>query len=170
MCHPGNYQSPINIEAKATFKASEILGVDFYPIHTHYHPISKQGKFTSKTFLVQGEFGTLTINPLLESIPRIYDVSQFHFHSPAEHLVDGHRHDLEMHIVHSERGKTSNISVLGFFFKNDGITNPFIDQIMRSFHNPTLIDLDLLFPNKDENGLYVYEGSLTTPPLCQGVL
>ena len=31
---------------------------------------------------------------------KIFEVVQFHFHSPAEHTIDGIRYDAELHIVH----------------------------------------------------------------------
>mmetsp|Transcript_19813 Transcript_19813/g.19818 ORF Transcript_19813/g.19818 Transcript_19813/m.19818 type:complete len:219 (+) Transcript_19813:224-880(+) len=168
MCQPGNYQSPINIEPHVTFKSSEILKESFHPIRTDYKPLVVKGKFTTKTFLVQGEFGSMTVNSLTED-KRIFDVLQFHFHSPAEHLINSERHDLELHIVHQERGKPHNMSVIGFLFKVNGIRNPVLDQIIQSHECPSLIDLQLLIP-KDRMELYLYEGSLTTPPLLQGVL
>ncbi|CAG9310102.1 unnamed protein product [Blepharisma stoltei] len=169
LCNPGNYQSPINVDPGHTYKGNEVLEVSFYPLQTRYVPQTKTGRFTTKTFIVQGNFGTLTINPLLDPVPRQFDSLQFHFHAPAEHLINGDRHDLEMHIVHSERGRPNNMAVVGFFFKNDGVTNPFIEQVMHSLDKPTLMDLDMLIP-KEKMGVYLYEGSLTTPPLTQGIL
>jgi carbonic anhydrase len=31
----------------------------------------------------------------------LYEILQFHFHSPAEHTIDGKLYDAELHIVHS---------------------------------------------------------------------
>lgn len=35
---------------------------------------------------------------------KIFKVDQFHFHAPAEHLFDGIREALELHIVHKFYG------------------------------------------------------------------
>lgn len=165
----GEYQSPINIDTSITHKSSEIMKENFFPLNTNYTALAKQGKFTTKTFLVQGNFGTLTINPLMGQAPRSFEAAQFHFHAPAEHLLNGYRHDLELHIVHQEKGKPSNMSVIGFFFRNNGIRNPFIDQCIQSLEKESELDLNLVIP-KEKMGVYLYEGSLTTPPLFQGIL
>jgi hypothetical protein len=34
---------------------------------------------------------------------RIYDLSQFHFHDPSEHRVDGRTYPMEIHLVHQDR-------------------------------------------------------------------
>ena len=43
-----------------------------------------------------------------------YQLLQFHFHWPAEHVIDGKRSDLEMHLVHkhSNSGKLLVIAVM----------------------------------------------------------
>lgn len=44
---------------------------------------------------------TATIGLFDKHIPRAdFYAQQFHFHSPAEHSIDGQLMDLEMHIVH----------------------------------------------------------------------
>jgi len=61
------------------------------------------------------------------------------------------------------------MTVLGFFFQNNGVKNPFIQSVIDSIDDPTEIDLNLL-SEQAKLGLYLYEGSLTTPPLFQGIL
>lgn len=47
---------------------------------------------------------------------------QFHFHHGSEHTIDGKRHDLEMHTVHTpneERGQIKYAAVGIMFSVND---------------------------------------------------
>lgn len=41
--------------------------------------------------------------------------SQFHFHAPSEHTIDGRHYDIEMHIYHETADK-SHHSVISVFF------------------------------------------------------
>ncbi|CAG9310175.1 unnamed protein product [Blepharisma stoltei] len=169
ICHIGYFQSPINIDPDITFKSAEFLHRPHFPIRLHYHPTSLKGNFNAKTFIVQGNLGNLAVNSFIhQDQSRIFDEAQFHFHAPSEHLLNGRRYDLEMHVVHKERSNTNNIAVLGFVFKEDGVRNPFIDQVIRSSLEPTYIDMNLLIPQK--SGVFYYEGSLTTPPAFETVL
>jgi hypothetical protein len=75
---------------------------------------------------------TATISLFDKHIPKAdFFAQQFHFHSPAEHSIDGKLMDLEMHIVHfiDEKIDPTKIGadnpdasqffagVLGFMFK-----------------------------------------------------
>ncbi|CAG9323570.1 unnamed protein product [Blepharisma stoltei] len=165
--HPGKHQSPINIDSGSIINASNILKENFYPLEFHYSPHIKKGKFNSKTLHIKGDFGGLSLKSPNNKEPRKFNVAQFHFHSPAEHLINGNRHDLELHIVHKEK-EHSNLLVIGILFKNDGKRNAFIDTVMESTEHKTEIDLYQII--EKDMGLYYYEGSLTTPPLFETVL
>jgi len=45
---------------------------------------------------------------------KTYQLVQFHFHTPAEHLFDSKQLDMEMHLVHAN--EKSELAVLGFLF------------------------------------------------------
>merc|ERR1719445_1563877 len=45
---------------------------------------------------------------------KTYQLVQFHFHTPAEHLFDSRMLDMEMHLVHAN--EKSELAVLGFLF------------------------------------------------------
>ena len=54
--------------------------------------------------------GTLAIGAAPGTVT--YHLQQWHIHAPAEHLVNGHRADLEIHLVHSDgNGHTAVLAV-----------------------------------------------------------
>src|SRR3546814_936778 len=50
----------------------------------------------------------------------VYDLLQFHFHHPSEHLLSGKRFDMECHFVH--RSAAGGLAVLGVFIR-PGVEN-----------------------------------------------
>lgn len=101
---------------------------------------------------------------------KVYSLLQFHFHTPAEHQVDGLHYPAEVHFVHqSEDGA---IAVVGVLIAGGGRVNeawsPFIDAIASSDASKAAeVDLPRMLP-KDRRS-YRYSGSLTTPPCTEGV-
>jgi len=102
-----------------------------------------------------------------------YDLLQFHFHHPSEHLLSGKAFDLECHFVH--RSAAGDLAVIGVFIK-PGTENTALQpiwQAMPASETPernagTTIDVGDLLPQVRE--YFRYAGSLTTPPCSEGVL
>ena len=99
------------------------------------------------------------------------ELKQFHFHSPAEHLVAGARYPLEIHFVHEDR--SGGLTVLAVFVK-EGRTNPALKLIADALRKgrartgpPPRLKLKTLIASVD--GYFAYSGSLTTPPCTQPV-
>ena len=67
-----------------------------------------------------------------------YDLAQFHFHTPAEHLVNGHTFPMEMHLVFTDA--KDNILVVGRWVEQ-GASNsalaPFSRTCPRTPHRHT---------------------------------
>merc|ERR1712233_279087 len=112
----GQQQSPINIISTymdgRTVKMSE---EDFAanPLKFSYPQIVRDCTIENNGYTVQVNIApsnkcTLSIRG------KTYDLKQFHFHTPSEHMIDSKKHDMEMHLVHAnEKGE---LAVLGFIF------------------------------------------------------
>ncbi|MBI1779735.1 MAG: carbonic anhydrase [Proteobacteria bacterium] len=119
---------------------------------------------------------TVQINAVPGNLMRLagerYDLLQFHFHHPSEHLIGGRRFDLECHFVH--RSAAGRLAVLGVMIE-PGPANAALQPIWEAMPRAegpelklaTTIDPRPLLPRS--GGLFRYPGSLTTPPCAEGV-
>ena len=102
---------------------------------------------------------------------RKYELVQFHFHSPSEHLVRATQFDMEAHLVHKD--PTGRIAVIGVLMV-EGMENPLIADLWRlmppsqgqSEQKAVSNAYDLL---PVDGHFYAYDGSLTTPPCSEDV-
>jgi carbonic anhydrase len=101
-----------------------------------------------------------------------YYLKQIHFHEPAEHLLNGVKYPIEIHLVHIS--KDNNITVLGILGMEgeDSQLFEFLEGFLPLENGEEKVinqrlDLTDLFP--DVTDFYSYEGSLTTPPCTENV-
>ena len=161
-CLAGRMQSPINLSADASVDAStEAIVFDY--------------RMTPLTILHNGH--TVQVNYAPGSGITIggerYDLLQFHFHSPSEHVVDGAAAIMEVHFVHMNT--KGELAVVGVMMDSDG-ENLALREIWasmpkkatppRTSDNVVLNGRDLL---PGDTSYYRYMGSLTTPPCSEGV-
>jgi carbonic anhydrase len=101
-----------------------------------------------------------------------WNLAQFHFHTPSEHLINGRASPMEMHLVFSDAA--NNLLVVGRdieqgLFKNQALAPIFSDlpKTTDETLNIEHFNLNNLLPNY--LGSFRYSGSLTTPPFTEGV-
>jgi carbonic anhydrase len=102
-----------------------------------------------------------------------YELAQFHFHHPSEHLLDGKAFEIELHLVH--KSAAGGLAVVGVFLKQgkeNAALKAVFDQ-MPAKEAPAAevkgsVDPAQLLPAA--RGFYRYAGSLTTPPCSEGIV
>ncbi len=160
MCAEGKTQMPIDIKPTKD--------IDLPKLDLKYGANSKSVVNNGHTVQVNMNSGdTLTIDG------RIYELKQFHFHTPSENHIKGKSFPLEAHFVHAT--KDGKLAVIAVLFK-EGAMNPTLAKIIKAFplqkDKPVKLELskeyiDVLMPPKHD--YYKTMGSLTTPPCSEGV-
>ncbi len=156
----GDQQSPINIRPTTTLE-SELGAI----------------RFNWKESELQVQNNGYTIQALYDKGSYVkvngakYYLSQYHFHVPSEHAIDGMLYDMEAHFVH--RARNGEMTVIAVFFE-EGEENPILKPIWEHFppvgkiSHPADIKIKAgeLLPS-NPNKYFFYRGSLTTPPCSE---
>lgn len=161
-------QSPIDIRSTNTYFGN------LPPLHfnlssdTPLNVINNGSPGVEKTAVranVEAGAGMLTLSG------HQWDLAQFHFHAPSEHLLNGQASPMEMHLVFSDA--SDNLLVVGRWVQA-GAFNTALDSIFSNIPQTTSetlhvdhFNLNELIP--DDLGSFRYSGSLTTPPFSEGV-
>lgn len=158
LCAVGNRQSPIDIVGATQ---AEVPAVVF-----HYQPMMLEVQHNGHTVEVAS-----TSENWIEVGGVRYDLTQFHFHTPGEHTVEGRPFDMEVHLVHQNEEGT--LAVVGILVRRGG-AHPVLDDLAAQLPEPgeslaieKKIAVSELLP--EASRIFRYEGSLTTPPCSEGV-
>jgi carbonic anhydrase len=157
-CADGKYQSPINIR-HSTKKANHRVHLDYRP---SFENVLNNGH-TVELVYDQGSS--------LEFDGKRYQLTQVHFHTPAEHLTFDKEYPMEMHLVH--RSSDTTYLVVGVWFREGKAS-----EVLSRFEHYIPADVAEnnvaqqftvapLFPAQPH--YFHYQGSFTTPPCRQGV-
>lgn len=161
MCSEGSNQSPIDLVADVDASLPELefeYYSNFVDVINNGHTI--QQNIQPGSFLKIGKSG------------EVYQLKQLHFHSPAEHTINGKSFAMEVHFVHmNEQGA---LAVVGVMIEQ-GQAQPVLNQLWAfmpehagdSIQQPVGIETTDLLPATRE--YFAYNGSLTTPPCSEGV-
>jgi len=180
VCHNGKRQSPINIQTSSAIKRcpGQISEVEGYS----KPPTSCQVVKDAKSVEVKCNY-----KPVMQGGPNgntRFRVLSLHFHwgNPqemgSEHLINGRRTPLEMHVVHYIDGKNpdhSAKSVVGVMIEVGGHNQGFQSIINKIAAGGGTISgsgvpiLNKLLPGDWKGRYYTYPGSLTTPPCTENV-
>ena len=101
-----------------------------------------------------------------------YELIQFHFHAPSEHVENGRYYDMEIHLVHKNRH--NELAVVGLLVRRGG-HNQLIDALWHSMptqkgqKNTIKFPINVIDLIPFNRAYYHYNGSLTTPPCSEKV-
>ncbi|XP_064551040.1 carbonic anhydrase 15 [Drosophila montana] len=195
----GSYQSPIALSPRKS------IPVSLPPLNFgHYEePFDELLSVRNNGHTVEFRVPTTVLGerPYLTGglLGDFYEAMAVHFHwgssqrKGSEHLLNGRRYDLEMHIVHRNtnyqsdeeaRNQTDGLAVLAVLFKvvrtNYLHYQPGLSEILgsllhlgdfnSSYTPAAFLTLGSLLGNLDRGNFYAYRGSLTTPPCSPAVL
>ncbi|MEZ5955920.1 MAG: carbonic anhydrase family protein [Hyphomonadaceae bacterium] len=161
LCGRGQEQSPINLSSAAPM--AEVP--DIVP---RYLPL--EGAFANNGHTLQ--FNPAESTATLSIGHDAYAFAQFHFHSPAEHMLDRRAYPAELHFVH--RNDEGQLAVVGVFIE-EGAENSALTALLAhaprvqgdEFAEHLSVNLMALLP--PDRAYFAYAGSLTTPPCSEGV-
>ena len=159
-CSAGSQQSPVDITAPVSAQIPT-LSADWK---------KGGGKMVNNGHTIQVNYDDGDTLFLGETA---YELVQYHFHHPSEHLLSGRRFPMEMHMVHrSAAGELAGVGVLIQEGGHNRAFEPVWSNLPRTrgvetHYEHVKVDVDALLPAVRTS--YRYDGSLTTPPCTEGV-
>jgi len=170
------YQSPINLKLRQqqNLTTAEQWAWDIKPLNLFVRDEGCPGTALLNGHTLEVEFANCT-NIYLEYDGRKYHMTQFHFHSESENLLDGRHMAGEMHMVHASGDRNLVVAVfLHPSWRNESNDNKFIERIFGdAFGVEAMMTTQKMNPYAamlTPGGTYThFLGSLTTPPCTPNV-
>lgn len=191
-CSEGKEQSPIDIKLDKVFESPAIPVFSFDEVEAISPITSLDGTMVSREHIKIRYFkhAIRIFHPSFGKIVTldgsVYHAEEIVFHSPAEHMINGVRHEMEMQIIAygQSKGDIAKQVVLSFVFeKKAGVYNKFLDDVdfynLPNKHNPVKNIVNNLYIPKvlyshDSEGaamkpfsLFTYQGSISFPPCTE---
>lgn len=170
LCAEGKNQSPIDL--------SDATPIDGMTFQRDYKPGTLEVIHQEHVVDIVNNGHTVQVNydqgSTLTHGEDVFELKQFHFHSPSEHTIDGEHFPLEMHLVH--QSDSGELAVIGVLIKEGPEHQGFVgifryvppERGKAVHYEDVTVDIDALLP--ETGSTYRYFGSLTTPPCSEGVL
>jgi len=163
-CGGGGQQSPIDIVPSAVQSEKKLPALRLHLAGTTTLDVENNGHTVQAN--VPTGAGILELNGT------VYNLLQFHFHTPSEHTVNGQHAPIEMHMVH-KTPDGSKTAVVGVFIL-PGRENKELQKIWSNLPDEEGEEIEVegfslhgIVPGKKVT--FRYAGSLTTPPCTEGV-
>ena len=159
LCGTGKNQAPIDLHA--------MIEAELKPLQIAYQPGGSEVVNNGHSIQVNYKPGSS-----LDVDGHVFELKQFHFHTPSENTIEGESYPMEMHLVHVDQA--GNIAVIGVMF-TEGAENAELAKAwsvmpqqadQKAIAGETLDATALLPANRD---YYRFNASLTTPPCTEGV-
>jgi len=152
ICASSSVQSPINIETSSVTKGDSEIS---------FEHLSSIDHFKNFTVFNVVRYDNLD-NFLLTNFTTggLHKFWQYHFHTPAEHTVDGKLYDAEVHFVFYRLSDPSQLLVVGVLLELAEESDSDIIEETLDVHK---------FLGRAGSDYWHYQGSLTTPPCSEGV-
>jgi carbonic anhydrase len=159
MCAKGKNQSPINL--------TNFIKADLLPLEFNYQGSPTEILNNGHTIQVNCPRGSKYI-----AYQKVFELWQFHFHAPTEHLIEGKSFPIEAHFVHfDKKGNLSAIAVMLVEGPENQLLKKLWKKMPLKIGDKHKLSAELnplgLFP--EDKSYYVYNGSFTTPPCTEGV-
>jgi len=158
-CKSGVKQSPVDLK--------EQVKAELMPLEFNYKTIPLKVLNNGHTFQVDEKGGGT-----LKFQGQEYQLVQFHFHTPSEHMMEGQAHEMEVHFVHkNDQGQLAVVGVMINPGKENAALKAAWDNMPKDAKDVEVsgaaINAGDIMPSGRNYQHYI--GSLTTPPCSEGV-
>ncbi|MDD3475356.1 MAG: carbonic anhydrase family protein [Sulfurimonas sp.] len=162
-CKDGRSQSPINISKDGVVATNGLENIEF-----NYKTNATEVVNNGHTIQVNVKEGS---SIKIDGI--VFNLVQFHFHTPSENMIEGKSFPLELHLVHAS--KDAELAVVALMFE-EGKENKILGKIWDKMPHVAGDKVTCGLPSSTMNDMlpkdksyFRFNGSLTTPPCSEGV-